>query len=203
MVDKPKKYKAPEIPENTRVIIALPCQNTVQARCAFSLVHAVRNVDFDVDMIMRMGCDIIGSRVWLVKRAREMGGTHILFVDDDMFFAANKENPIEMLLAHDKDIVGVPYNFRQFPLKSTAVPLTDITPTDQLFKCKALGTGFLLIKLSVFDKIPEPWFQFGRAASGDLVYGEDAFFCQEAQKAGFDVWADPKVNVNHIGEFLF
>ena len=203
MDEKPTTLDAPKIPENTRVIIAMPTQNTVQTLCAFSLVQAVRNVDFDVDFIVRMGCDIIGSRVWLVKKAREMGGSHMLFVDDDMFFAANKNNPIETLLSREKDIIGAPYNFRQLPLKSTATPLTDITPTDTLYKCKAVGTGFLLIKLSVFDVIPEPWFRFARSSDWELVQGEDAFFCEVAQKAGFDVWVDPSVKVSHIGEYLF
>lgn len=190
--------------DKTKVVIALPCQNTVQSRTAFSLVHAVKGLDIETDMVMRMGCDIIGSRVGLVRQAQKIeGATHILFVDDDMYFASNRENPIESLLSHDKDIVGADYNFRKLPLQSTVHPLDENDPKTDLFKCKALGTGFLLIKLSVFDKIPEPWFQFGRDAMGELVYGEDTYFCQQAIKAGFDVWCDPDVKVSHVGEYLF
>jgi hypothetical protein len=187
----------------TKVVICMPAQNTVTTRCAASLVQMVNGSDIDTDFILRSGCDIVGSRTWLVKEAIRVGGTHMLFIDDDMCSLFNEENVIKTLLSHDKDIVGVNYNMRKFPLQNTAIPLTEITDTTRLYKAKALGTGFLLIKLSVFDKIPEPWFQFGRKADGELAFGEDTYFCQEAIKAGFDVWVDPDVKVQHVGEYLF
>ncbi len=185
-----------------KVIIAVACQNTVFAKMACSVIHMCKGLMIDFDFIMRLGCDIVGSRIWLVKRAKELGGTHILFVDDDMSFLTNKENPLKTLLERDKDIIGAAYNFRSLPFKSTAVDAEGIRK-DEPYKCKTLGTGFLLIKLDVFDKLPEPWFTFGRKPDGDLAYGEDTYFCQQAIKAGFDVWCDPTLSVQHIGEYLF
>lgn len=190
-------------------MMAIPCTDTVKSRTAFSLAHAAFAVkNFELDLLLRIGCDIIGSRVWLVREAMKRNATHILFVDHDMFFPPNA---IEALVKHDKDIVGATYNFRQFPLQSTTLPAgmddtkhphPDVLPKE-LFKCKALGTGFLLIKLSVFDKIKEPWFLFGRNKEGELVQGEDTYFCIRAIEAGFDVWADPTLNVRHVGEHLY
>lgn len=184
----------------------------MKSRTAFSLVHATKDIrDFDVDMMLRMGCDIIGSRVWLVREAIKRGATHLLFVDHDMYFPPDS---IKKLMEQDKDIIGAPYNFRQFPLRSTAVP-TDEEPINgeyrvdpetlpkETFKVKTLGTGFLLIKLSVFEKIPEPWFLFGRNKEGELVQGEDTFFCAQATKAGFEIWADPTLGVKHVGDYIY
>ena len=194
-----------------KVALAIPCQSTILAKTAFSLVHNVKDLPFEVDFVLRIGCDIIGSRAWLVRNAMKYKATHILFIDHDMYFPPDT---IKKLVDADKDIIGGQYNFRQLPLRSTAIPegteptngeyiVDPATLPKEPFKCITLGTGLLLIKLSVFEKIPEPWFQFGRSATGELVQGEDTFFCVQARKAGYDVWCDPTLGVKHIGEMAY
>jgi len=187
--------------KKTNVVIGMTCgTDDMHAKTAFSLVHAVNNKrDFDINFIMEMSCDIIGARCRLVHKARELKATHLLFVDYDMFFAPDT---IQKLLDNDKDIVGAAYNFRSLPKKSTAFPL-DEENAQGLYKCHAIGTGLMLIKMEVFDKVSEPWFQFGRDASGNMVRGEDVHFCLEAQKVGYDVWADDTLTVNHLGEYAY
>lgn len=191
-----------------KITIAVACQDTIKSKTALSLVCALRNVDFDYDMVMSVGCDLIGSRTRLVQQAKNTGATHMLFLDHDMYFPAFRnekgkvESPIQRLLDLDKDIIGAPYNFRSLPEKSTASPMDKISETEP-YKCQVVATGFLLIKLSVFDKIAKPYFQFGRDENSELIYGEDTWFCQQAIKAGFDVWADPLIGVKHIGEYLY
>jgi hypothetical protein len=205
-----------------KVILAFCVQDTVKSVTMLSTVQALHNVNkFDYDILVSMGCDLIGSRTRLVSQAIAIGGTHILFIDHDMYFtpAVNaltglKENPISRMLSHDKDVIGVAYNFRSLPLRSTALPITeekkdgkyDVDPETlpkELFKCRAMGTGFLLIKLSVFDKIEKPWFQFGRDEHAELVYGEDTWLCHQAIQAGFEVWCDPTVSVKHVGDHFY
>ncbi len=174
-----------------KIIIGLPVGEVLQAKTAFSLVHLARSLGMDFDFIMTRSCDIIGNRVQLVKMAQERKATHLLFVDHDMFFPCEKVNPLKQLIAHDKDIIGAWYNFRTMPIRPVGVvlePFKDDETPKEIFKCNVVGTGFMLIKMSVFDKISEPWFQFGRRADGTLAYGEDAYFCQQAMKAGLDVW---------------
>src|SRR3990167_457179 len=38
---------------------------------------------------------------------------------------------------------------------------------------------------------------------GELVCGEDMWFCRKAIKAGYDIWADSTVKVGHLGEFEY
>ena len=123
-----------------------------------------------------------------------------LWIDADMIFTGDA---LLRLLAHDKDIVGAEYNFRSLPLKPTATPITNITDTSKLYKANVVATGLLLIKMSVFDKLEEPYFQFGRDKDWRIVHGEDAWFCQQAITAGFDVWCDPTLQVKHVGEYLY
>ena len=209
------------IGKRPKVVVCFAVQDTVKTLTMIATVQALHgNNGFDYDIIVSMGCDIIGSRVRLVRQAIAQGGTHMLFVDHDMYFPVKNEatgkveNPIARLLSHHKDVIGASYNYRSLPLRTTAIPFDketvngkyEIDPTTlpkEIFKCKALGTGFLLIKLSVFDKIEKPWFQFGRDANAELVYGEDTFFCHQVTKAGLEVWCDPTLKVSHLGEYPF
>jgi hypothetical protein len=50
------KKKEPIKPK-PKVCIAVACQDTVKSKTAFSLVHALKDVDFDYDMVMSIGCD--------------------------------------------------------------------------------------------------------------------------------------------------
>ncbi len=204
-----------------KVIVAFCVTDTVKTKTMLATVQALHDCSFEYDIIASIGCDLIGSRTRLVKQAIAMRGTHMLFIDHDMYFppplnpvTGKKENPIARLLSHNKDVVGVAYNFRSLPLRSTAIPLEakpidgkfEITPESlpkSLFKAQGLGTGFLLIKLSVFDKIEKPWFQFGRDSEAELVWGEDTWFCRQCTKAGIDVWCDPITRVLHLGEYSY
>ena len=184
--------------------IALACTDFIKSKTTFSLVHAVQGLPFEVDMLMNISCDIIGQRTWLVREALKRGSTHILMVDSDMFFPIEDGvNPIQRLVSHDKDIIGGWYNFRRLPAEPVGFPRELHTGETEPFKCDVVGTGFLLVKREVFEKIPEPWFQFGRDKEQQLVYGEDSWFCDQARKVGFDVWADPGLFIKHIGEFAY
>ena len=197
-----------------KVAIAVACQDVIKSKTAFSLVHALRDADFEFDMMMSIGCDLIGSRTRLVQQAIDSGSTHMLFLDYDMYFPPIREegaltgktkfvSPISRLLSREKDIIGAPYNFRSFPLKSTASPLSEISDKTEPYRCNVVATGFMLIDLKVFEKIEKPYFNFGRDNKAELVYGEDTWFCQQAIKAGYEVWADPTLGVGHIGEYIY
>ena len=60
-----------------------------------------------------------------------------------------------------------------------------------------VGFGAVLIKMSVFDKIQQPYF----VMEGEL--GEDYYFCAKAKKAGFDIWVDTGSVVAHAGTYFY
>jgi hypothetical protein len=204
-----KAIKTPYIEEKKKpkVILALAVQDTVKSKLLLSLIVALREADYDYDVAVSMGADLIGSRTRLVNQAKKLGGTHMLFLDHDMFLmpspnmAGKMVDPITRALSHDKDVVGAPYHFRSLPLKTTSTPLSDMSDKKGLYRAQGLGTGFMLIKMSVFDKIEKPWFQFGRNAESELVYGEDWFFCQQCIKAGIEIWCDGGLNIKHTGDY--
>lgn len=185
-----------------KVVIGTPCSDRVMIpQTGFSIAGLIiASKGIVVDFILRMGCDIVSSRTGIVREALKKNATHLLFVDSDMVFP---KDTLEKLLAHDKDIIGVQYNRRRFPLEGTFEALTEVSETEP-YKARYCGTGILLIKLSIFDKPwKSPWFNFGRDAEGMLKLGEDAWFCHAARDEGFDTWIDPTIKVGHSGEYLY
>ena len=187
------------------VIIAMPCTDEVCALTAQSVGGAIIGAKGVVtDLVMRQSCEIASSRTWLVNYALEQKATHLLFVDSDMTFPSDV---IPKLLAHKKDIVGVKYHRRKFPLEETHKPLKE--DSEELFEAQYVGTGLMLIDLSIFNKEWQsdgkktPWFNFGRDSQGQLALGEDAWFCYTARDNGFSTWVDPTIKVGHVGHYVY
>lgn len=188
--------------DKIKVIIGVPVSDTdaMRALTAQAISGAIIGAkEYVIDMVLRRSCDIVSNRTWLVQNAIKAGATHILFVDSDMLFPYDI---IPKLLAHKKEVVGVEYNKREFPLKRLCEPLNERTE-DKIYKAKYTGTGVLLVDLSVFKKMGSPWFNFGRGKEGQLVMGEDIWFCNTAREAGYDIWVDPTLQVKHIGEYIY
>lgn len=182
----------------------MPATEMMKAKTAHAIgCLAIESGDLVIDFLMRQSCDISSSRTWLVKEARAKGATHLLFVDSDMIFPPTI---LKQLLAHEKDIIGVEYNKRLFPLETVTkyIPGVEKSETEP-FKVGIAGTGVMLIKLALFDdpKLDKNWFSFGRNAAGENVIGEDGWFCNTARDAGYDVWVDPTIRVGHLGEYAF
>lgn len=61
-----------------------------------------------------------------------------------------------------------------------------------------IGTGSMLIKREVFEKVPKPWFSF--VDKPDLHnLPEDYHFCLLAKKQGIRVAVDPRFSTYHYG----
>ena len=148
-----------------------------------------------------------GRRI-VVEEAKAAGSSHVFFLDSDMVVQGDV---IQKLAAHNKAVVGAMYNERRHPLTSTVKVKKDGElinfNTDNLpkhpFQCYATGTGCMLIDMQVFEKMEKPWFFFSTFEDGRMDYGEDVWFCDRVQKAGFSVWCDPTIEIRHIGDYGF
>lgn len=72
--------------------------------------------------------------------------------------------------------------------------------TGQIQPANGLGMGFNLFKISMFKKIPRPWFktlqEYDRQ-SGARVYTQDLYFYEKAAKEGYRFACDNRVLVGH------
>lgn len=206
MENKPILTEEPVIigaKKEPKVIIGLPCSEMMKSKTAHAIGCLVMSDPSIIDFLMIQSCDLASSRMWLVKEAIKRGATHLLFVDSDMLFPTDI---LSRLLAHDKDIIGVEYNKRKFPLQTVSAYFPDTEPSKtEPFIVGVAGTGVMLIKLSIFadPKMDKNWFSFGRNAEGENVVGEDGWFCNTARAAGYDVWVDPTIKVGHLGEYMY
>ena len=196
---------------DTKICIAIVSNRSVKPKTVLSLLQL--DCPFPKFVcIASQGYTIAESRNYCVIQAKKNACTHILFVDDDMFFPSDT---LSRLIACEKEVVGV-YSFsRQLPLCPTVAFLDEkgehlphdkipqFVRPDSLFKCFSVGMGVCLIHLPIFEKIEKPWFAFETHESGKIMIGEDAWFCRQAQKAGLDIWCEPRLEVKHLGEFAY
>jgi hypothetical protein len=146
-----------------------------------------------------LGIYIADLRNKAVKAAQAAGASHLLFLDSDMRFP---EDTLDRLLQHNLDIVAANYVQRTMSewcvARSEGVPVQSQGRTG-LQVVDSTGTGVMLIRMSVFDQLPTP--RFDTPCDGQVFTGEDVFFCQRAQMAGFDIFIDHDLSqdVRHQG----
>lgn len=179
--------------------IATPSTGTIKTKTVESLIGMCKNLPFDYVFLSHEGSILHYMRERLVKKAIDLNCTHLLFVDSDMVF---KPEAVLKLIEDDKDIVGVNYRTRQLPGEETSKYPVYAGASD-LREAISVATGFMLIKLSIFEFLPEPWFFWESNTDGGLVLGEDFWFCRLAQEKGFKVWVDLGLHVGHIGDWIF
>lgn len=66
------------------------------------------------------------------------------------------------------------------------------------FYCDAAGASAMLIKRTVLEEMPEPWFRYPRDPYGRGLRGEDLDFCKRLNERGVKVMYVPAVLFGHI-----
>lgn len=159
--------------------------------------------------------NIQGSTIWrqrqqLIELAIKDGSTHILFIDCDQTFPPST---LRRLLYHQKPVVACNVATKQIPSIPTArkligngepMPVFTTENSKGLEKVWRIGTGIMLVDLSIIPTLEEPWFQVSSSNDSDH-YGEDWWFCQQIEKAGFDIFIDHELSweVGHIGMLTY
>jgi GT2 family glycosyltransferase len=203
--------------QNLSVLVGVCTGGTMRSETVSDMIGAMKvleNNGVNVDLCIQIGGYVAHNRNNLVSTAKERGATHLMFIDNDMKF---KPSAIQRLIDADKDIIGVNYNARGVPGKPSisTVKLLDAQgnlPNDgstrefevgpALFKVGALGTGFMLIKMSVFEKLIRPYFVAFEEEGGEH-HTEDVEFCIRAREAGYDVYCNPTIKILHIGTYEY
>lgn len=214
-MDKSNGSKAP----GPSVTIGIPSGDTWNAKFGMCLVQMF--LDTMINPIPNMGKvqhvkihNIQGSTIWrqrqqIIEKAIEDESTHLLFVDCDQTFPSTT---IRRLLFHQKELIACNIATKQIPsiptarkwINGGAVPVFTTPESQGLEKVWRIGTGVMLVDLSIIPKIEEPWFQVSSLNESDH-YGEDWWFCQQIEKAGIDIWIDHELSweVEHIGSLAY
>jgi len=193
-----------------KIAIGLPTNRGVKTLTAQSLMEMVAGSDLDFHIIVSTkGYNTAENRNYITAQAIKADCTHLLLLDDDMVY---EKGLIERLVAHDKDIVGATYHVRRLTeegINGNVIEYFDeendmkLLEGNDLFKCKALGGGLLLLDLKAVMRVEQPYFWYKVLKVGMVEMSNDWWFCEKAREAGLDVWCDPSIHLKHIGEYEY
>jgi hypothetical protein len=167
----------------------------------------------------------------LISRARNTltakflnteGSTHLMFIDADIGW---EPWHLLALLNADKDVIGGLYPMKSLPVKwcVNGIPGADENDPSGLVEVTKTGTGFLLMKRHVFEKLNQhpavkPFTNdigldpalnvymktyFDTAVREGRYYSEDWTFCENWRDLGNQIFVDKRVLLKHTGTYVF
>ena len=185
----------------------------------WTIMAIQNNLNFQIDTLSNES-NVNRARNSCAAKFLSGDATHLMFVDADIQFRAED---IVRLIAHDKDIVGGIYPQKTLPPKMVVNTLKDGKREGDLVEVGTLGTGFMLIKRTVFEQMIAEGAQKYTDSIGlssvenDHQYDffnctidtqgryltEDWSFCRRWRELGGQIWADTKVALAHVGYYRF
>jgi len=200
-------------------VVLVPIRDTVDPDCERSLRvleargYTVRRVLGSSDMSL--------VRSYMASDALRDGFDELMWLDSDVRFHPSY---IDELRAHQLDIVCAIYPKKGLrALTCQALPGTSeivFGKAGGLMEILYAAAGFLLTKRTVYDSIQSnedlpvcnqrferpfvPYFLpliVADAPDSHWMLGEDFAFCERARRAGFRVYADTRLRLEHVGSY--
>lgn len=176
-------------------------------------------------VVPNIGDSAIGrSRNGLTRQFLESDCTHLLWIDSDLVFSAQQ---IVRIVNHPEEVVGGCYLKKQQGDPQLVINTLDNAVNDTtsgLVPVRYVGTGFMRIARSVFEKMiqafgEEMWYRVDEQEVVEYdfwhmgVYkypggnrrwlSEDWWFCQRCHDLGIPVYVDKHILLRHSGNVLF
>lgn len=196
----------------TSVSILVPTRDTVYSHFAYSLTNLMKTsiqMGIDVHLFFNASTILINQREQLVDQAIQMNSDWILWLDSDMVFPSTT---LLRLLSHNQNIVACNYMKRSAPMKSVAfIDIKDweswvpLNQHDELLTVEAIGMGCVLMKTSIFNQLPKPYFEYTYDNKTKDWVGEDFTLFKKFNNLGYEVKLDTNLSneIYHIGSYAF
>lgn len=187
-------------PEEAEIQIAVPFGGRLVSP-EWSVALANMEKPLSTGFLAVKGQKIIDARNLLVKKAQETKAKYLFFVDDDIEPPSNCLNLLLDALQTTNCMVAVGLcGFRR--KNSPAMTYTNIGflewEKDKIQEIKRTGTGCMLIKMEVFNKIDVPYFDGSEQSLTKFqTVGEDFYFCDKVRNAGYKIVAHGGVVCKH------
>lgn len=226
------------------LVIGTPCYGGMMCTEYTQSILSLREACFQHGV--KMTCIFLGNES-LIQRGRNTiahhflqieDATHLMFIDADQKFVAND---IARMIKADKGIIGGPVpmkginwdrvrqgavlNHPNLPTLTGIFNINklndhDIVNANLPFQVKHVGTGFMLIRRDVFEKLKPHvgWYTNGGSSinSEEQIYdffkvqnvnnellSEDYNFCHMYREHGGSVWVAPWCELGHFGSYCF
>ena len=211
----------------TRVHIAMPCYGGMLTESTFmsfiKWANTARQLGIDWTLETMVNESLISrARNTLTAKFLDMPeATHLFFVDADIGW---EPWHLLVLLNRDVDVIGGLYPMKTMPIKWVVNGFEGAeTGPDGLQEVSKAGTGFLLMKKHVFEKMKshpavkqykndiglDPKYDqhlktyFDTAVRQNRYYSEDWTFCENWRDLGGKIWMDTRVLLRHSGSYVF
>ena len=212
----------------TRVHICMPCYGGMLTESTFmsyiKWANTCRQLGIEWTMETMTNESLISrARNTLVaKFLNNPQSTHLMFIDADIGF---EPWHLLVLLNADKDVVGGLYPMKTLPIKWVVNGFdgAETSEDGNLQEVSKTGTGFMLVKRHVFEKmnshpavksfandigLPKELDQhlktyYDTAVRENRYYSEDWTFCENWRDLGGKIWVDKRVLLKHSGSYVF
>lgn len=196
-----------------RLAVCVPTSGRVTATFAYALAQTVGffgtwEATERLKLLVQQSSSIHSNREQLVEQALEWDATHVLFIDDDMFWTPQA---VLSLLGRQLAFVACNYVKRSFPIEFVSVDMhgNRIATTEEstgVVECQFSGFGVSLIRAEVFRALSRPWFLPGYSHELKEYSTEDMPLYIAARAAGFIPHIDhdaSKMGIFHVGEHQY
>lgn len=189
------------------VLICVPTYETI---CTETYKSLWEQEDCDQDLMFDTvkGYDCALARIKACQMALDYKVEWLLMVDSDTVLP---HDALKNLIEHDKDVVLGYYQWKVKEKGETCLwrhgDWSSRYSASELHALHAVGTnlvrvqgggmGCTLIRASILEKLPRPWFRWVVESNG-LETGEDIYFFNLCKKNGIAVYADTRVACGHV-----
>ena len=213
--------------KTTRVHICMPCYGGMLTESTFmsyiKWANTARQLGIDWTMETMTNESLISRarNTLTAKFLSNQDSTHLMYIDADIGW---EPWHLLVLLNRDVDVIGGLYPMKSLPVKWCVNGFDGAEEgPDGLQEVTKTGTGFLLMKRGVFEKLnahpavkpfnsdiglpPELNVHmktyFDTAVRENRYYSEDWTFCENWRDLGGKVWVDKRVLLKHTGTYVF
>jgi len=212
----------------TRVHMCMPCyggqltESTFMSYIKWANMARQLGIDWTVETMTNESLISRARNTLTAKFLHTNESTHLMFIDADIGW---EPWHLLVMLNAQKDVIGGLYPMKSLPVKwcVNGIPGVEPDPSSNLVEVSKTGTGFMLIKRDVFDKMNghpavkpfandiglptelNPYMKtyFDTAVREGRYYSEDWTFCENWRDLGGQIWVDKRVLLRHTGTYVF
>ena len=214
--------------KTTRVHICMPCyggmltESTFMSYIKWSNTCRQLGIDWTMETMTNESLISRARNTLTAKFLHNKESTHLMFVDADIGW---EPWHLLVMLNAQKDVIGGLYPMKSLPVKwcVNGFDGAEVSEDGTLQEVSKTGTGFMLIKRDVFEKLnahpatkpfmndiglpaelnPHMKTYFDTAVRENRYYSEDWTFCENWRDLGGKVWVDKRVLLRHTGTYVF
>jgi hypothetical protein len=209
-----------------RVHICMPCyggmltESTFMSYIKWSNTCRQLGLDWTIETMTNESLISRARNTLVAKFLNTPTSTHLMFIDADIGW---EPWHLLVMLNADKDVIGGLYPMKTMPVKWVVNGFEGAKEDGPLQEVSKTGTGFMLIKRHVFEKLnrhpavktfandiglpkeldPHMKTYFDTAVRENRYYSEDWTFCENWRDFGGEIWVDKRVLLKHTGTYVF